>query len=63
MRERYVLKCDRGYLKPEYDLLGRGIGYTHEPSEASRFVTMEVAVAIAKEIALDQTIKVEAIFV
>ena len=63
MRERYVLKCDKGYLKPEYDLLGRGIGYTQVPSEASRFMTVEVACAIAKEIALDQTIKVEAIFV
>ena len=63
MRERYVLKSPKGYLKPEYDLLGRGIGYTNEPSEASRFVTMEVAVAIAREIALEETIKVEAIFV
>lgn len=63
MRERYVLKCPKGYLKPEYDLLGRGIGYTEVASEASRFVTVEVACAIAKEIALEEKIEVEAIFV
>ena len=63
MRERYVLKSPHGYLKPEYDKLGRGIAYTDDSSEASRFVTIEVAVAIAKEISLEEDIAVEAIFV
>ena len=63
MRERYVLKSSKGYLRPEYDRLGRGIAYTDESSEASRFVTIEVAVAIANEISLEEDIAVEAIFV
>ena len=63
MRERFVLKSDKGYLKPEYDLPGSGIGYTNVPGEASRFVTVEVACAIAREISVEEKIEVEMICV
>ena len=63
MRERYVLRSDKGYLKPEYEKLGNGIGYTHVPAEASLFVTVEVACAIAKHIALEENVAVEAVIV
>ena len=63
MRERYVLRSDKGYLRPSGDKLGSGITYTDVPGDASKFVTVEVACAIAREICLEEPIAVEPIFV
>lgn len=63
MRERYVLRSNKGYLKPIDERLGSGITYTDVPAEASKFVTVEVACAIAKEICLEEHIAIEPILV
>lgn len=63
MTERYVLHSAKGFLMPNYDREGGGVSFTDLVEKATKFVTVEYALHVARQLSLQETVSVVLVLV